>query len=145
MNGCKALSFREVLVVVALASLSWFASPAVADGDACHTLTVNYDDGMAEVDIVPDLSCYPDGQEVTLSVTCYDRVACDGWLVYDPNHPGDWNYAVDYPGEELTLIMDGDYEVECMLRYLSCGVGTGMPLLIIAAALGVMSFVRRTA
>ncbi|MBN1343050.1 MAG: hypothetical protein JXQ73_10245 [Phycisphaerae bacterium] len=72
----------------------------------------------------------------SLSVETYQRVAFDGWIIHDPNHPGDANHTTVYTDPDLTLIMDADYVVECDLRYLSRGAGVAMPLL---ASLGLLA------
>ncbi len=74
---------------------------------------------------------YQAGQEVTLTAIPEGGREFSHWVVYDPNHPGDANFAIhDANSPILTIVMMADREVEAVY---ACGSGIDMalPLLVL--------------
>lgn len=105
-----------------------------------YLLDVNiYRNDEADVIFEPEpndanMPSYPPGTEVTLSVLSEDPEATFRyWQIYDPNHPGDGNYAVQDSNETISLVMDGNQEVYAVY---ACGdQGAAMPLLAVGLLL----------
>jgi probable HAF family extracellular repeat protein len=72
---------------------------------------------LGQIHVEPDLPWYPDpNTSVTLSATpdVGMRAEFKHWLVYDPNHPCDANYAVPDANETLMLTMDRYRQVKAV-------------------------------
>lgn len=109
-----------------------------------YTLTVTIiNPQYGTVDIVPDWPAYPPYTPVTLTARPEPNRGFKKWVVYDPNFPGDPNYATEDTNLVLNIIMDGNYEVEA--RFMcSSGMGDVLPMMALAAGvLGCVSFRRR--
>jgi len=94
----------------------------------------------------PNLMQYPVGTQVQLTAAADDGKAFVHWEIYDPNHPGDANYAALDANDVVSLVMDTDRQVVAVFK---CGSGAeqALPLLGIGALLcGFISrrFRRRT-
>jgi hypothetical protein len=78
----------------------------------------------------PNLPAYPMGTEVTLTATPAAGREFGGWLIYDPNHPGDANCATVDANNCITITMDGNREVTASFR---CGEHPGqfIPLALV--------------
>ncbi len=88
-----------------------------------------------------DLRRYTAGTEVTLVAMPIEGKAFKNWKVYDPNHPGDANYAVEDTNAVVYLTMDADYEIQAAF---TCGSGEMLlPLGMVLMALGVSAALRR--
>jgi hypothetical protein len=87
-----------------------------------------------------ELRRYTDGTEVVLVATPVAGKSWRAWKIYDPNHPGDANYAVEDSNTILYLTMDGDYEIEAIFK---CGSGGVMPPMAVAAFFLVVIGLRR--
>ena len=80
------------------------------------------------------------GTEVTLTAEPDEGKAFNMWKLYDPNHPGDANYVVTDANNPITLLMNGDYEVEVKFK---CGSGLEPMLPVMLGVLGACVWVRR--
>jgi len=108
------------------------------------TLSVNNASwGEIEFDPMPtDVGApeFPAGIEVTLLATPDESHAFGGWSIFDPNHPGDANYATTDSNDSITLVMNADWEVQ---TGFVCGSGIGSMLPVIVVALAAGSFASR--
>jgi subtilisin family serine protease len=80
----------------------------------------------------PNLLSYVPGQVVLLEANAISGRYFAGWTIFDPNYPGDLNYAdVNDANTVLNLTMNADWQVEASFK---CGTGTAAvaPLLAIA-------------
>ncbi len=82
---------------------------------------------------------YEPGTPVTLTAEANAGKGFKHWLIYDPNHPGDANYAATDANASTTIAMDDDRDVTAVFK---CGTGTG-PMLSLAAACCLGMIVRR--
>lgn len=64
----------------------------------------------------PNAPTYPAGQDVSLTAIPNPDRYFSHWLVYDPNHPSDANYAAVDTNSTLALIMDADRQVTAVFR-----------------------------
>jgi len=81
----------------------------------------------------PNLPKYPYGTPVTLTATPIDGKVFGQWELYDPNHPGDANYAAIDANSSIAIVMDADREVTAVFK---CGgAGQALPLLMVGVAL----------
>ncbi len=104
------------------------------------TLTV-INPPWGSVDVEPNQPFYIDANfPVTLTATPIDGRCFDRWTIYDPNHPGDANYASSDANTVLHLIMEGDYQVEATFK---CAGGLGPILPFGAIGLLGMFYLRR--
>ncbi len=77
-----------------------------------YTLTVNTHPAWAEVTVEPNLTLYEPNSIVTLTAEDTGGAVFSHWQVYDPNHPGDANYAFpDDSNNPITILMNADREV----------------------------------
>lgn len=84
---------------------------------------------------------YPVGTEVELLATPNEQRDFRHWEIYDPNHPGDVNYAVIDTNNPTTVLMDADREVTAVFK---CGEGVIIPHALVGiAGLAVMLLARR--
>jgi hypothetical protein len=98
-----------------------------------YTLTLNVVNGdLGYVDVDPNQPEYEPDQPVTLTAVPDPDSRFSHWRIYDPNTPGDPNYAKD-GNNPITLSMTADREVTAVFK---CGGGAahGLPL----AALGLV-------
>ncbi len=91
-------------------------SDEVWAADTCTlTLTVENEDwGSVEVEPNdPNYApfTYPFGTEVTLTAAPVEGAGLGHWQVFDPNQPGDANYAAEDANNPLTIVMDADQQV----------------------------------
>ncbi len=73
---------------------------------------------------------YTDGTEIVLVAAPIEGKAFKQWQIFDPNVPGDANYATADTNATLYLTMDQDWQVEAQFK-----CGSSMPLPLIAALL----------
>jgi len=106
-----------------------------------RTLTVsivNPTMGTVELDPIPEDPENPEyieGTEVTLEAVVIDDDEFSRWVIYDPNFPGDDNYATEDFNNPISLVMDADWEVTAIFK---CGSAKAFfPL----AVCGLMSIV----
>ncbi|MBN1342790.1 MAG: hypothetical protein JXQ73_08940 [Phycisphaerae bacterium] len=109
-----------------------------------YTLTLNVTNGpMGTIEIVPDYAFYPIGWSNPLvRLTAYpntDRLF-DRWLIHDPEHPDDANYATQFTDNPLTLTMNEDTEITGIFK---CGSAAAPLLPMVVILLGVARFVSR--
>ena len=76
---------------------------------------------------------------VTLTAVPNEDKTFKHWEIYDPNRPGDANYAVLDTNDVLTLVMDADREVTAVFR---CGTSGALPLLGIGLLIAVAAALR---
>ncbi len=121
-------------------AMGWYAVAAViagAEPTCALTLTVAHaPDDAVELDPAPadpNAPTYPLNEEVTLSVSPTADKEFQHWEIYDPNHPGDANYAAIDSNTSIRIVMMADREVTAVFN---CGcVVTPM----FAATLGMMA------
>ncbi len=109
-----------------------------------HLTVVNGTMGVVSWDPAPadpNTPAYAVGTLVTLSAIPNDGRAFNRWLVYDPNHPGDANHAVEDANTVLHLTFDANWEVEAAFK---CG-GSGLlfPLGLMLCGSVALSVIRR--
>ena len=81
---------------------------------------------------LPDYSYLP-GTTVTLTAQPSAGEAFSGWMIYDPNYPGNINHAASDTNNPLVLTMDADWEVRAVFK---CGgAGMALPPLAIGAVM----------
>ncbi len=100
--------------------------------------TVELDPAPAD----PNAPQYAAGTPVTLTADPIDGKGFKQWEIYDPNHPGDVNYAVIDSNLSVQIVMDEDKGIAAVFK---CGSGVE-PLLPIGAILAGVCIVtsRRT-
>ncbi len=106
-----------------------------------YALTIDVvEPGYGFVEVDPDQVSYAAGTAVTLTATPNDAREFEEWQIYDPNHPGDANYAVIDGNNPITIVVNSDMEVSAVFK---CGSGTkqALPLLLIAGM--TLTFVSR--
>ena len=106
---------------------------------------VNEPWGSVQVDPnAPNLPAdlHPAGSEVTLTATPIEGKGLKHWQVFDPNHPGDANYAAIDANNPITLLMDTDREVTAVFK---CGSSVGPLLPMMLGVLGLVVWVKRRA
>ena len=102
------------------------------------TLTLNVvNDLWGLVTVDPSLPTYPPDAAVTLTAYPVEGRTFSHWEIYDPNHPGDANYAVIDGSNPITLVMDADREVTAVFeRKCGYGVDQALPVLVMACIVG---------
>lgn len=117
----------------------------VAPGVVLELTLLNEDYG--EVDISPNPVADPPttffpNEVVGLVATPIEGKAFSKWVIYDPNFPGDANYATEDTNTVTTINMMCDREVEAVFK---CGSGTGglLPLGVVGLSLWGMAIGRR--
>ena len=106
-----------------------------------YTLTLDYVNGAwGGVQVEPNYPTYAEGTEVTLTAQADDGKSFRQWEVYDPNHPGDANYAVADTNNPLAIVMDADREVTASFK---CGGSAVLFPLAAAAVLAGFVLARR--
>jgi len=117
-----------------------------AQGGPCYTLTLTVvKPNYGHIDVVPNYPCYTPGTAVTLTAFPNANKKFKKYRIWDPNFPGDNNYAFDDTNLVINLTMDNDYVVKAWFK---CGGGpTGpLPLLVLTCGiLGVAAHRRRRA
>ena len=83
---------------------------------------------------------FAEGTEVTLTAVAIEGKSFKEWTLYDPNHPGDENYAVKDANNPITIVMGADRQVEAAF---TCGSGVGSLVLLVAVGLVGRLAVRR--
>ncbi len=83
---------------------------------------------------------YTDGTEVVLVATPAPDRGWQRWRIYDPNYPGDANYATDDTNTTLFLTMDQDTTVEAVFK---CGSSVPPFVAMTLMALGLAVMLRR--
>ncbi len=66
----------------------------------------------------PNAPRYAAGTLVTLTADPNESKVLKYWRIYDPNHPGDANYAVTDSNNPISVLMDGDQQVSA---HFTCG------------------------
>ncbi len=76
---------------------------------------------------------YPAGTIVTLTAEPNETRSFNKWVVYDPNFPGDANYATEDTNTVISVVLNTDMQVEA---HFKCGSGVelALPLLLVTAA-----------
>ncbi len=92
--------------------------------------------GTVEADpgVDPNWDAYVYGTWVALVATPDDNRKFSRWLIYDPNHPGDANYADQDSNNPAYVVMDRDRQVDAVF-VCSSGGGLGIPLVVATAGL----------
>ena len=80
------------------------------------------------------------GSQVTLTATPIEGKALNHWKIYDPNFPGDSNYAVLDSNLSTTILMMADREVTAVFK---CGSSMEPLLPMIVSVLGMLVCMRR--
>jgi len=89
----------------------------------------------------PDyLRRYTNGTAIVLTAQPISGKSLKQWTIFDPNHPGDANYAVTDTNTVLYLTMDADWEVEAKFK---CGASVPPFVAMTLLALGLAVVVRR--
>jgi len=107
-----------------------------------YTLTVDkkgQGDGTVERDPNedPNWGAYVYGTVVTLTGVPDDKSTFKHWLIYDPNYPGDANYAKTKAQNPIEVVMDRNWHVTAVFG-CSTGSGLALPVLLAALALGLV-------
>ena len=114
------------------------------------SVTANFVDGLVltlgvvngswgSVTVEPNLPLYLPGATVTLTAAPIEGKDFRSWTIYDPNFPGDANYATVDANLTTMFVMNTDMQVQAAFKCGS-GVSEALPLLVIGlAALGFVS------
>lgn len=111
-----------------------------------NTLTLSYVNGaFGTVQLDPEPSdpnvpAYAPNTAVTLTAMPNEGRGLRHWELYDPNHPGDANYAVIDANNPIVLVMNANREVTAVFK---CGSGMAGAILIAAAVPGLFWTFRR--
>ncbi|MBN1343644.1 MAG: hypothetical protein JXQ73_13230 [Phycisphaerae bacterium] len=113
-----------------------------ADLDSRGTLTLDVvNETWGTVETEPNQPIYEPNQTVVLTAAPIDGKYFRQWTIFDPNYPGDANYAAIDTNLALTLAMTTDQHVEAAFK---CGSGLPLALTTLGAAvLGLMRIRRR--
>lgn len=126
-------------VVTGQVNLSYTTSPLVPS----FALTITERNGdWGEVLVDPpqaDPQHVPAGLFVTLTAEPTENHSFARWEIYDPNHPGDVNYAVTDTNSSTAILMDADRQVIAVFK---CGSNAG-PLLPLLGIVGLGLLIRR--
>jgi hypothetical protein len=80
---------------------------------------------------------FTDGTPIVLSATAtVSKKVFDKWTIFDPNHPGDANFATTDSNAVLHLVMDKDYDIEASFKCasgLEPVLGLGLFALVLVA------------
>ncbi len=114
----------------------------VCFGNDGLTLTVTeVNDAWGEVLAWPNHAGYFPGTEILLTGLPVAERTFDHWAIYDPNRPGDANYATVDANNPTGVVIQEDTHVEAVFR---CGSGAGMVLPLATGLLAsVALFARR--
>jgi hypothetical protein len=77
---------------------------------------------------------------VTLTAAPDEGRYFGGWTVYDPNYPGDANRAANDANTSITIVMNGDRQVDATFK---CSSGIAPVLFLIVGALGLFALMGR--
>jgi len=83
---------------------------------------------------------YTNGTAIVLTAQPLTGKSLKQWTIYDPNYPGDANYAVTDTNTVLYLTMDADWEVEAKFK---CGASVPPFVAMTLLALGLAVVIRR--
>ncbi len=83
---------------------------------------------------------YTDGTPIVLVARANQGKSFKGWVIYDPNHPGDANHITQDANAILYLTMDADWQIEAAFK---CGGGVPPFVAIALLALGLGAMIRR--
>jgi len=92
--------------------------------------------------VTPDWVAYPPFTSVVLEAFPSSGKGFNRWLLFDPNYPGDANYATIDNTNPITIIMMDDREVEGAFKCSSSG--TLLPLGMVLFALTIGAVIRRS-
>ncbi len=106
-----------------------------------HSLTLNtVNGGWGHVDVDPNLAEYEPNSTVTLTASANPNKSFTHWKIYDPNFPGDANYAAIDANASITIVMNADREVTAVFK---CGQAAAPMLPATLVMLGVLAMARR--
>ncbi len=111
-----------------------------AEGQTLTLTVVN--DTWGTVTVEPNLPLYLPGTEVTLAADPIEEKAFGSWTIYDPNYPGDANYATVDANLTTRVVMDAHMQVEAKFK---CGSGMSEAMPLLAVGLAVVGLVSRGA
>ena len=108
--------------------------------DHMGTITIDpdlLDDPNGDPNDLSLLRRYTNGTEIVLVAEPLSGKSFKGWIIYDPNHPGDANYTTQDTNAALYLTMDADWEVDAGFK---CGGGVPpfIAMTLLALAMGVV-------
>jgi len=122
-----------------------YGDPAmgIVPNDYAMTLDV-VNEPWGQVQVIPEPNDanaprYPAGTVVSLTATPIDGKAFRWWEIYDPNHPGDANYAVVDSNISTQVVMDRPREVTATFK---CGSGSGVVPAMAVALLSCLYWMR---
>ncbi len=105
------------------------------------TLALNVvNQAWGAVDIDPNLLAYEGGTPVTLTAIPIEGKAFRHWRIFDPNFPGDSNYAVLDSNLSTTIVMMADREITAVFK---CGSSVAPLLPVVLGLLGLFVWIRR--
>ncbi len=102
---------------------------------------VNPDYGTVAISPDPNdanAPAYPAGTIVTMTAEPNETRSFHKWVVYDPNFPGDANYATEDSNTVIEITLNADMQVEA---HFKCGSGVEVMLPCMLVGLFVCSFV----
>jgi hypothetical protein len=127
-----------------------YGDPSLCIMPSRHNLTLGISNSMlGEVYLEPEPNdanqpayAYAPGTVVTLTAVPDEGKSFDQWTLYDPNHPGDANYAAADTNLTTTVVMGTDREVTAKFR---CGTGAApmLPAMVILLTAGLLRMARR--
>jgi len=156
---CKAFKHWEIYDDP---NLMGDANYAIVDANLSTTIVMDQDRGVTAVFAGPDYVLtidivnpawgsvdvepfapgyeYPACTEVTLHALPKGKNSLKHWIIHDPNHCGDANYAVFDSNDATTIIMDSD---KCVTAVFKCGSGIQPLLPVMLGVLGLFVLLRR--
>ncbi len=112
------------------------ASDGFWRGAAGNALLLSYINGVwGSATVDPDQLGYEPNDRVTLTAEPIERMEFRHWLIFDPNHRGDANYAAVDANNPTSVLMDDDREVTAVFKCGEGPWGAFLPMIVIGVAL----------
>lgn len=137
------LDFGDVGYDVRVSMFADWIDDQIADYKTLDLTVINTDLDrieMAPTPTDPNAPEFPEGTEVTLTAITGGGKEFEYWVVYDPNHPGDANFAQADANLTITVLMDTHREVEA---YFKCGSVPASGLLLLSLGIGLVALAKR--
>ncbi|MBN1345145.1 MAG: hypothetical protein JXQ73_20795 [Phycisphaerae bacterium] len=134
-NGLPAVAYYD-------ATEHCLVYAVTSDQPDTYALTIHTEGGgtvTKDPEEDPNWAAYVYGTTVTLTPVPNENRSFARWLLFDPNYPGDANYAAQDDTNTLVLVMDRDREVGAVF-ICSIGSGAAWPMILISLGLVALKF-----